>query len=485
MNQKDLDAASPPLLSSSALPHALPELHYIRHFKSAAHRESSETPLPEDAGAQPLGHEEEILNEIGGGKNQDKVDKLILDKLGSSYKKDVRPIPDSSVWDGTHRIKVYMGLSFRKLLALDQIHGTLSMVVWLRLMWPDYRLRYNASEYFKDVPMFSEGAEFSWNSSTDFVPLEQSTVWVPDIQILNAVEESQPINQNPRIFWYDETKLKTMGYNMVLVSPEIIHVQCPMDLSRFPFDTQSCEIQFGDWSASEQYFEFDVLNRFSQEWSLPDSEFKVESATVEKTNIQEHSLVADAHLPVVTYKVQFTRRPHYYLVKFVLPMFLLVLLGQAVYWMDLEKERFSTGITVILAVMTVSFLTAPLMPKTPEVMWLETFQVGCYVLTCLPMFASILIDHMKIRNHHTDEQMELIDAVARVVHPILVIFYYFAMFGVPGFSFAYWPLEVPEVAWFFFINLTIFLIFLVSGIAGLHWQIKQKSVALPQLRSLV
>merc|ERR1740138_428860 len=123
-----------------------------------------------------------------------------------------------------------MGLSLRKLLELDHIKGVMSMVVWLRLMWPDFRLRYNASNYFKDVPMFGEGESFKWNSSIDFVPIEQESVWIPDIQILNAVADSQHINRNPRVFWYDERKLETMGYNMVLVSPQIIHVECPMHL---------------------------------------------------------------------------------------------------------------------------------------------------------------------------------------------------------------------------------------------------------------
>mmetsp|Transcript_70980 Transcript_70980/g.123116 ORF Transcript_70980/g.123116 Transcript_70980/m.123116 type:complete len:500 (+) Transcript_70980:58-1557(+) len=406
----------------------------------------------------------EEVEQLPESLNQQSVDQLILDKLGDSYHK-TRPIPDSSVFDGTHRIKIFIGLSFRKILEVDQIHGTLSMVVWLRRMWPDYRLRYDAKEYFGKIPMFGEGEDFHWNSSSDFVPIEQSSVWIPDIQIINAVKDSELINYDPRVFWYDGNKLDEMGYNMVLVTPEVVHVQCPMKLREFPFDTQSCEIKFGDWSGSDQYFEMDTIDRFLQHWDIPESddEFKFDNAIVEKREVRENTLFVDADLPIVVYTLRLTRRPHYYLVKFVLPMWLLVILGQGLYWMDLEKERFSTGITVVLAVMTVGFLTAPLMPKTPDVMWLETFQVGCYILTCWPVFYSIFLDH-----HCDAEQAKKADAIGKVVHPAVVIIFYLFLFGLPGVNHAHeWPVDVPEVAVFLGVNILVFTMFAVSGLVTL------------------
>lgn len=405
---------------------------------------------------------------VKGNLNQARVDKLIHDKIGGSYQKNARPIPDRSVFDGTHRIKVYMGLSLRKLLELDHIKGVMSMVVWLRLMWPDFRLRYNASDYFKDVPMFGEGESFKWNSSIDFVPIEQESVWIPDVQILNAVADSQLINRNPRVFWYDEKKLETMGYNMVLVSPQIIHVECPMHLRDFPFDSQECQIQFGDWSASDRYFDFDTINRFSTHMDLPetDTEFRFDNISVDREHMMEHQLVVDTHLPVVAYTLKLTRRPHYYLVEVVLPMFLLVLLGQGLYWMDLEKERFSTGITTILAVMTVSFMTAKMMPKVPETMWLEKFNIGCYILTCLPTFWSILLDHVKLMRYVHQSQVNQLDAIARLVHPCLVMIFYLLAFGLPGGT-VYWPTDAPEIWIFLATNWAIFFVFAASNVPSL------------------
>lgn len=407
----------------------------------------------------------------GSSENQRKVDQLIADKLGNQYKASMRPIPDTSVFDGTHKIKIFMGLSFRKLLEVDQIKQTMSMVVWLRVMWPDYRLKYSASEYFKDMPMYSEQP---WNSSTDFVPISQDAVWVPDLSVFNAVKGPHRIweeGDKPRVFWYDEKKMADTGYNMVLVSPQIIQVQCPMKLAAFPFDVQTCDMQFGDWSAADRYFEIDTIDdkaHHTPEFEAKNTEFVIQPLPVQRKTLQEDYLVTDQGIPVVSYSVRLERRPHFYLLMIVLPLCLLVLLGQGLYWMDLEKERLSTGITVILAVMAVGFLTEPMLPKTPEILWIESFQVGCYVLTCLPMFFSVLLDYTKTHAILTEEGADKVDAIARVLHPLFVIIFYLVMFGVPGFGGnKHDYFKEPEIAFFSAFNFGVFATFLVSGLMRL------------------
>jgi len=429
------------------------------------------------------------MHKGGNSENQRKVEQLIADKLGNQYKAKERPIPDDSAFDGTHKIKIFMGLSFRKLLEVDQIKQTMSIVVWQRLMWPDYRLAYNSNEYLKDMPMYSKQA---WNSSTDFVPISQDMVWKPDLQVFNAVEGRHLIweeEKKPHVFWYDEKKLAETGYNMVLVSPQILHVQCPMKLKDFPFDVQTCEIQFGDWSAGDRYFDIGTIDDdrasaefakigTSTEFATEVAEFSIETLPVKHETLQEDYLVTDQGIPVVSYSVRLARRPHFYILMIVLPLFLLVLLGQGLYWMDLAKERLSTGITVILAVMAVGFLTEPMLPKTPEILWIESLMVGCYVLTCLPMFFSVLLDYAKTHEMLTEEGADNVDSVARVVHPLFVILFYLIMFGLPGLNAnKHNYFEEPELVIFATINYLVFTTFFVTGLMRLPYARPRKSAA--------
>lgn len=354
-----------------------------------------------------------------GGRSQKMIDSLISDKFGDDYDKDARPIPDFSRYDKSHRIQVFMSLNFLKLLNLDQVSQTLSMVVQLRLTWPDYRLAYNASTYFKDVPFFGEGDDFYWNSSSDFLPIEQGLAWIPDIQLLNSVTEPEDINHKPRLFWYDEEKLHSEGYNMVLVLPQKVMTSCPMSLQDFPFDTQRCHLRYGDWSASDRYFGFDSSDT---EWHFPqhNEAFHVTDISVEK-KLAKYDVQDVARFPEVVYSLQFERYPHYYVLHFVMPQLIIILVAQAVFWMDVHGERHTMASAGLIAVMTVSFLIAPMLPETNKVMWLERFQMICYVLTVIPVFTSIMVEYLGHKGPKGEAWANRMDARGRAFFPLLTL----------------------------------------------------------------
>lgn len=407
-----------------------------------------------------------LLAHTFGNESQAQMDKLLNDKLRGAYEKLARPFPDCSWFDCTHRIKITMGLSFKKLLSLDQTTGTLSMVISVRLNWPDYRLVYNATEYFAHVPAFGKGRDFVWNSNTDFVPVDYNKIWLPDIQVLDATREPQPINHERRVFWFDGEKLRSVGYNMVMESPELVHVSCPMSLKRFPFDTQVCHLKFGDWSASERYFVFDTNIHGEYMWDMPEhsEEFRCTKIEVDRER-KEYHVDDRAKFPLVDYTLHLQRYPQYYILQYVLPYSVLVLIGQGIYWMTLDRERHSTAITTVLAVMTVSFLTAPILPESNEVMWVEFFQIGCYILTCLPVFVSQLLDQSVSVGILSDAWAARVDPVARVVHPLFVLAFYL---------FAFHDVELPisllhslPLSIFIGFNVIVFSVFFLSGLWAL------------------
>jgi hypothetical protein len=58
----------------------------------------------------------------------------------------------------------------------------------------------------------------------------------------------------------------------------------------------------------------------------------------------------DGVLPQVVFTLQLDRLPMYYMIKLMLPTFLLTILNVAMYWLPLESgERISFGVTLILS----------------------------------------------------------------------------------------------------------------------------------------
>merc|ERR1719395_26584 len=129
----------------------------------------------------------------------------LLDSLigpRSHYHKALRPLPDCSAHDCSHKIGVTMSLEFQKLLGVDEIHNQLEMLALLTLNWPDHHL-----------------------------------IWKPDIQLVNAAVPMKHIFE-PRAYLYDDRNRLQKGFNIQLKVPNIIKVKCDLLMNEFPFDNQ-------------------------------------------------------------------------------------------------------------------------------------------------------------------------------------------------------------------------------------------------------
>merc|ERR1719380_239263 len=101
------------------------------------------------------------------------------------------------------------------------------------------------------------------------------------------------------------------GYNMVLVIPQVIHAACTPKLADFPFDTQHCSLQFGDWSASGRYFEFDTIQSGNVSFKLQDynKEYEIISISAEKGEALDTGLMDRTTFPSVSYMLSLKRYP--------------------------------------------------------------------------------------------------------------------------------------------------------------------------------
>ena len=75
-------------------------------------------------------------------------------------------------------------------------------------------------------------------------------LWIPDVIISNSIQRYLPMERNR-----EGVKLWSNGQSSHQFSGEIT-LQCAMDLSMFPFDTQICSINLESWhlSTNEQTF---------------------------------------------------------------------------------------------------------------------------------------------------------------------------------------------------------------------------------------
>jgi hypothetical protein len=341
--------------------------------------------------------------------------------------KKTRPIPECSFNDCSHKIKVRVGMTLLKILAVDQREGSFKVVVWHRMTWTDYRLFYNVSDVHG----------FAWDSDKDFVPVEAKSLWTPDIELLNAAAmPEQSNNEEPRAYLYDEAKARKDGYNVYLSIPTIYTSKCDLELGMFPFDTQTCELVFGAWSASSRFVDFGRLTQSSSTIGLPEKNEEFEVVSVEgRTDVYESALITPGvEYPTVVYSIKLQRHTRYYIVNYILPLGTLVVLSAMTFWLRIDSgERQGYQVTMLLAVFAVAYLAAERLPASPTDTWIEEFQTWCLILTVVPAVESVVLDsfHGEFGKEPTDTEMKnlvLVDAGFRILHPLAILAIIWAYF---------------------------------------------------------
>ena len=88
----------------------------------------------------------------------------LRNELFNNYSKNIRPLKDSS-----DKINIQMGIGIKNLEEFNQKIEAIKLNIWLRMNWNNEYLSWNESKY-----------------GIDFLSVDQSEVWIPDIELLNA-----------------------------------------------------------------------------------------------------------------------------------------------------------------------------------------------------------------------------------------------------------------------------------------------------------
>ncbi|KAK3727981.1 hypothetical protein QZH41_015932, partial [Actinostola sp. cb2023] len=139
--------------------------------------------------------------------------------LFSNYSKNIIPQKHKNI-----PIKIKFDIALNQIIDLDERLQTISTIVWVRLYWVDFRLRWNRTDY---------GGIKSFVTSS-------STLWTPDITLYNNANDNYDkekeeyygltVNDDGRIGWF---------------YPTIFKSSCTIDVTYFPFDDQTVE----SWSS--------------------------------------------------------------------------------------------------------------------------------------------------------------------------------------------------------------------------------------------
>ncbi|XP_025115549.1 neuronal acetylcholine receptor subunit alpha-2-like [Pomacea canaliculata] len=284
----------------------------------------------------------------------------------------VAPIAQDAAGGST--IHLRLEYSVLSLFGTDEMLQTVKTAMFLKLSWLNPALSWNASEHLNITSL-----EFP-----------SSVVWVPRVLLLNSVDLVDAVETFGKGLHVDNNGLVT------LFMPMFTETVCTMDLTRYPYDQQSCHFVFAVFSP---YVRWLVEENNDTQQILKLSDLST-TWTLVKVNakIQELHKIAIA---VITLHVK--RKTIFYTVCLVVPMVIISCLNTLVFLVPPESgEKMSFFVSMFVSTSVyISFFT-DVMPRglenVPNVMKLL---LGVAIEGMLILLATIFI----LRRFHQEEKL--------------------------------------------------------------------------------
>jgi hypothetical protein len=303
-----------------------------------------------------------------------------------------RQIPSSAP------LEVLMGFNLVNLTDVSEKEETIDFEGAIYLEWKDPRLAYDPLTF--GMPKDWMPGDYSRAPRQiyfgDFAVKEIYEGWRPHVVIPNGIGNRSITNMAVSI-WPDGH----VSYSETFYTK----VEAPMDLRRFPFDTQDLEIFFHPFIYQRDEVVLVPDDRLAGTWNqnLGIADWARDSVSMAERPIQiayfDDSLSEISEF-VVTVRIH--RQPAHFLVSIIFPMVLLVALTWCVFWMDEEtlSNRINITFIGILSVVAYYFVILDSVPEVSYLTLIDAFIIATFLILAAGVLLTVVMESSS-RKHDT------------------------------------------------------------------------------------
>uniref|UniRef100_A0A4W5P4Y4 Si:dkey-49c17.4 n=1 Tax=Hucho hucho TaxID=62062 RepID=A0A4W5P4Y4_9TELE len=310
---------------------------------------------------------------------QDVLDHLNLTR-GNDVFTSTRP-----VLDHTHPTMVHLDVYLYAILAVIEKSQTFVPFIWIQLTWNNERICWDPSQF----------------CGISRVSVPKKMLWIPDLVIYEMTEKDDGPH-SPYLYVSHD--------GIVLIEEEMKVVStCKMDVHKFPFDTQRCNITFSSAIhivTDIQLIPFSNSSRATQasrEVMQTQGEWEFLDMTVSRGK-----LILDREWDQISYTITMTRRPLLHVINFLLPILFFLCLDLASFLIsDQRGEKLGFKVTVLLAISVLLLILNDILPsmsnRTPLI---ATYCIVIFAFMLLSLLETILVTHLMERDSVHQETEE-------------------------------------------------------------------------------
>ena len=318
------------------------------------------------------------LQTLGTGESRAAANmtRLIADLL-DGYDRQVPPL-------GT---TVRVQLALQSIPTFDTQTQTIEIYGWWRYYWTDHRLAWSKDDYggIEEATMFYNVGGFN-------------SVWAPDMyayEALSRFENFPDAPVPPAVSVYPDG-------SCFISRPVLNKFFCAMEVQKFPFDKQACEITVGSWSyhgltvdlkprLSGLGDERNIYDPVDVSFYVSNSEFKL--LKVQTSHTDQYYACCTEPYPVISYRFWLKRYPSSYVTATILPLILITFCGILGLFINPDSgERLGLEVTVLLAQAVLYAAAVGFLPKTSTATFIEKiYLISTAICTYLLMESIVAV----------------------------------------------------------------------------------------------
>ncbi len=312
------------------------------------------------------GIQQERAAQTLSGKILNDPQNRLFEHLFKNYNKRVRPVKHH-----TEAVVVNASLGVGFINELDEINQVLHANIWLKTFWHNPFLTWKP-EHFGNI--------------TD-ITVPAKSVWLPDIAFVN--EMSGMYNkQFYEMFWvamrYDSTARWSPGGD--------VRFKCPMDVRKYPFDTQKCILTFEIWMSTAD----EVLLRINNKSLLFATHHHSIWEIIGTKSVSGYVPGYKDRFSQLDFHILLKRKSLYYVTYIMAPCFLLGIINLFIFILPPGSgEKISLGMTIILSYFVFLLLVADHLPTTSDnIPLFVMYLTSVIILSALSLVCSILVIYL-------------------------------------------------------------------------------------------
>ncbi|XP_062602770.1 neuronal acetylcholine receptor subunit beta-3-like [Saccostrea cucullata] len=147
----------------------------------------------------------------------------LTNRLLANYSSKIRPI-----WDQSKSLPIQVSMWLAGINDVNDVAQKMVTTAYLEVTWTDAMLTWNSTE-----------------TGIFWMHFSQKDLWIPDIVLSNGFTTFQPLGGDFYYLFVDSDGSVSWYPYMVFES------KCELDVSFYPFDSQTCKIQFKSWSYTQ------------------------------------------------------------------------------------------------------------------------------------------------------------------------------------------------------------------------------------------